>query len=112
MPVCFVSIAAYDLGGVVTNHRRDGDGGDKGARACQLKETHWCSAPVLFTLSDLLCICQPFDRLHIRRHIIGGMVMVVIKGGELFSLFHWRSTTSLTTLPTLPDARSHLLPLI
>ena len=30
----------------------------------------------------------------------------------LISLFHWRSTTSLTTLPTLPDARSHLLPLI
>ena len=27
-------------------------------------------------------------------------------------VFHWRSTTSLTTLPTLPDARSHLLPLI
>ena len=31
---------------------------------------------------------------------------------SLVSLFHWRSTTCLTTLPTLPDARSHLLPLI
>ena len=30
----------------------------------------------------------------------------------LISLFYWRSTTSLTTFPTLPDARSHLLPLI